>query len=155
MRAVSGIKNNRICSPAVAMTAKGSQRSSPILFTRRQTTHSRRGHDRTFVPLEVAGAATLCQIVLEADLCQRFFHGRTLAIFPRSRHLPVAVTDGSLSSKVNRTGVRLWTYAHAFRVWRVAGAGPNRKAWRPLITETNLRAVGRLRSVDRGVLDVL
>ena len=28
---------------------------------------------------------------------------------PRSRHLPTAVTDGSLPENVNKTGVRLWT----------------------------------------------
>jgi hypothetical protein len=28
---------------------------------------------------------------------------------PRSRHLPVAVVDGSLIKNVNKTGVRLWT----------------------------------------------
>ena len=28
---------------------------------------------------------------------------------PRSRHRPVAVTDGSPTEKVNKTGVRLWT----------------------------------------------
>jgi hypothetical protein len=45
-------------------------------------------------------------------------------ILPRSRHLPVAVTDGSLSSNLNKIGVRLWTYPHAFRISRVAAAGP-------------------------------
>ena len=28
---------------------------------------------------------------------------------PRSRHLPVAVTDGSLTENLNEIGVRLWT----------------------------------------------
>jgi hypothetical protein len=30
-------------------------------------------------------------------------------ILPRSRHLPVAVTDGSTIRKINKIGVRLWT----------------------------------------------
>jgi hypothetical protein len=30
-------------------------------------------------------------------------------ILPRSRHLPLAVTDGSLTENVNKTGVRFWT----------------------------------------------
>jgi hypothetical protein len=32
-----------------------------------------------------------------------------LAILPRSLHLPAAVTDGSLTENLNKTGVRLWT----------------------------------------------
>jgi hypothetical protein len=28
---------------------------------------------------------------------------------PRSRHLPTAVTEGSLTENLNKTGVRLWT----------------------------------------------
>jgi hypothetical protein len=32
-------------------------------------------------------------------------------MFPRSRHLPLAVTDGSLRENVNKTGVRFWTDA--------------------------------------------
>ena len=32
-----------------------------------------------------------------------------LRILPRSRHRPVAVTEGSRNRKVNKTGVRLWT----------------------------------------------
>lgn len=39
------------------------------------------------------------------SLRRRFSAG----VFPRSRHLPFAVTDGSLTEKVNKTGVRLWT----------------------------------------------
>jgi hypothetical protein len=35
--------------------------------------------------------------------------GRPGGILPRSLHLPVAVTDGSLREKINETGVRLWT----------------------------------------------
>ena len=31
-----------------------------------------------------------------------------LCILPRSRHRPVASTEGSLTRKVNKTGVRLW-----------------------------------------------
>ena len=31
------------------------------------------------------------------------------AILPRSRHLPVAVTEGSRTETLNKTGVRLWT----------------------------------------------
>jgi hypothetical protein len=27
---------------------------------------------------------------------------------PRSRHLPVAVTEGNLTENLNKTGVRLW-----------------------------------------------
>jgi len=30
-------------------------------------------------------------------------------ILPRSRHLPVAVTEGSLTENTNEIGVRLWT----------------------------------------------
>ena len=30
-------------------------------------------------------------------------------ILPRSRHRPVAATEGSLTRKVNKTGVRLWS----------------------------------------------
>jgi hypothetical protein len=30
------------------------------------------------------------------------------SIVPRSRHRPVASTDGSLTENVNKTGVRLW-----------------------------------------------
>ena len=30
-------------------------------------------------------------------------------ILPRSRHLPVAITDGSLTENFNKNGVRLWT----------------------------------------------
>ena len=29
-------------------------------------------------------------------------------ILPRSRHLPVAVTEGSLTENINKIGVRLW-----------------------------------------------
>ena len=32
-----------------------------------------------------------------------------LTILPRSRHLPVAVTEGSLTENLNEIGVRLWT----------------------------------------------
>jgi hypothetical protein len=31
------------------------------------------------------------------------------AILPRSLHLPFAVTEGSLTKNLNKTGVRLWT----------------------------------------------
>ena len=31
------------------------------------------------------------------------------AFLPRSRHLPVAVTEGSLTRNVNEIGVRFWT----------------------------------------------
>jgi hypothetical protein len=34
---------------------------------------------------------------------------RPSGILPRSLHLPVAVTGGSLTEKINKTGVRLWT----------------------------------------------
>jgi hypothetical protein len=33
----------------------------------------------------------------------------SLSTLPRSLHRPVAVTDGSFSSNLNKTGVRLWT----------------------------------------------
>ena len=36
-----------------------------------------------------------------------------LPILPRSRHLPLASTDGSLIEKVNKTGVRLWTDSYS------------------------------------------
>jgi hypothetical protein len=32
-----------------------------------------------------------------------------LRILPRSRHLPVASTDGSLTENLNEIGVRVWT----------------------------------------------
>ena len=32
-----------------------------------------------------------------------------LCTLPRSRHRPVAVTEGSLTKNLNRIGVRLWT----------------------------------------------
>ena len=34
---------------------------------------------------------------------------RRLPILPRSRHRPVALTEGRLREKVNEIGVRLWT----------------------------------------------
>ena len=36
-------------------------------------------------------------------------HRGGYCLLPRSRHLPVAVTEGSLTRKVNEIGVRLWT----------------------------------------------
>ena len=35
--------------------------------------------------------------------------GKSRPILPRSRHLPVAVTDGSLTQNFNEIAVRLWT----------------------------------------------
>ena len=35
--------------------------------------------------------------------------GHDRPILPRSRHLPLAVTEGSLTRNLNKTGVRLWT----------------------------------------------
>ena len=40
---------------------------------------------------------------------QRLWHLQPFGILPCSRHLPVAVTDGSTTRKGNKTGVRLWT----------------------------------------------
>ena len=40
----------------------------------------------------------------------RLYHFNvTFLILPRSRHLPVAATDGSLTKNLSKTWVRLWT----------------------------------------------
>ena len=54
-------------------------------------------------------------------------HGHR-SILPASLHLPVAVTEGSLTEKLNKTGVRFWTdCSNADFVW--AGVNNQRKAF--------------------------
>jgi hypothetical protein len=48
--------------------------------------------------------------------------GHLRPILPRSRHRPLASTEGSLIEKVNKTGVRLWTGC-SFNESRAASAG--------------------------------
>lgn len=37
------------------------------------------------------------------------WHDALLPLLPRFRHRPLAVVGGSLTSNLNKTGVRLWT----------------------------------------------
>jgi hypothetical protein len=46
-------------------------------------------------------------IGLGKGVAEPIFH---LLTIPRSRHRPVAVTDGSSTRNLNKTAVRLWTY---------------------------------------------
>lgn len=48
------------------------------------------------------------------------------AILPRSFHLPAAVTDGSLTENLNKTGVRLRTDCSTIRNWK-----PGTENWKP------------------------
>jgi hypothetical protein len=51
---------------------------------------------------------------------------RPRGILPRSLHLAVAVTDGSLKEKINKIGVRLWTACtiHRQRQFGFRGTNP-------------------------------
>jgi hypothetical protein len=54
--------------------------------------------------------------------CEHSLTLHSLSILPRSRHLPVAVTEGSLTRNLNKTGVRLWTWEAATLCTELTGA---------------------------------